>query len=106
MPKYLVEARYSSEAVKGVMREGGSARRAAAAKAIESFGGKLEAYYFGFGDVDLYCIVDTPDEASAIAASMAINQSGIVSAKLIALIAPETIDAATKISGSYRAPGQ
>ena len=55
MPKYLIEARYTPEAVKGVMREGGSSRRAAAAKAVESVGGKLEAFYFAFGEVDAYC---------------------------------------------------
>jgi uncharacterized protein with GYD domain len=106
MPKYLVEARYTPEAVKGVMREGGSSRRAAAAKAVESVGGKLEAFYFAFGEVDAYCIVDLPDEKSAVAASMTINQSGTVSARMIALIAPETVDAATKSVGTFRAPGQ
>ena len=85
MPKYLIEARYTAEAVKGVMREGGSSRRANAVKAIESVGGKLEAFYFAFGEVDAYCLIDLPDEKSAVAASMMINQSGTVSARLIAL---------------------
>ena len=43
MPKYLVEARYTVEGAKGLVREGGSGRRAAVAKTIESVGGKVEA---------------------------------------------------------------
>jgi uncharacterized protein with GYD domain len=49
MPKYLVEARYTTEGAKGLTREGGSGRRAAVAKTVESAGGNLEAVYFAFG---------------------------------------------------------
>jgi uncharacterized protein with GYD domain len=105
MPKYLIEVRYNADGVKGVMREGGTGRREAAARAIESVGGKVEALYFAFGEVDVYCICDVPDESRAIAASMAINQSGVASARLTPLIAPETIDAAAKVNMAYRPAG-
>jgi uncharacterized protein with GYD domain len=59
MPKYLVEARYTAEGAAGLAREGGSARRVAAARTVESAGGKLEAIYFAFGDVDAYMIIDS-----------------------------------------------
>ena len=61
MAKYLVEARYTAEGTKGLAREGGTGRRAAAAKAIEGLGGKLETFYYAFGDVDAYVIFDAPD---------------------------------------------
>ena len=51
MAKYLLEARYTAEGTKGLAREGGTGRRAAAAKAIESLGGTLESFYYAFGDV-------------------------------------------------------
>jgi len=106
MPKYLFEVSYGAEAVKGVIREGATARREAAAKAIESVGGKLEAFYYAYGEVDVYSIIDLPDEAKAIALSMAINQSGVMSGQLTPLILPETIDAAAKAMPTFRPPGQ
>ena len=54
MPKYLVEARYTAEGAKGLLRDGGSGRRSAIAKTAESVGGKLETVYFAFGGVDVY----------------------------------------------------
>ena len=65
MPKYLVQASYTSEGVKDLVREGGSGRRAAITEMVESAGGKLETVYFAFGDVDVYIIVDLPDNISA-----------------------------------------
>jgi uncharacterized protein with GYD domain len=53
MPKYLFESHYTVDGAKGVAKEGGSARRAATAKAIESLGGKLESFVFAFGGVDV-----------------------------------------------------
>jgi uncharacterized protein with GYD domain len=105
MPKYLVEARYTAEGAKGLMREGGSGRRAAVTKTVESVGGKLEAFYFGFGDVDVYIIVDLPDNVSAAAVSLAANQSGFLASKTIVLMTPEEMDQATKKTTGFRPPG-
>jgi uncharacterized protein with GYD domain len=76
MAKYLVEARYSAEGAKGLAREGGTGRRAAATKAIEGLGGKIEAFYYAFGDVDAYVIFDVPDHVSAAALALAVSQGG------------------------------
>ncbi|HXW30244.1 MAG TPA: GYD domain-containing protein, partial [Xanthobacteraceae bacterium] len=67
MAKYLIEGHYTAEGAKAIAREGGGARRAAAAKMIESLGGKLEAFYFAFGDVDVYAIFELPDSIAAAA---------------------------------------
>ena len=61
MAKYLLEARYTVEGAKGVAKEGGTGRRAAITKMVEGLGGKLEALYYAFGDVDVYVILDLPD---------------------------------------------
>jgi uncharacterized protein with GYD domain len=86
MAKYLVEARYTAEGAKGLAREGGTGRRAAAAKAVEGLGGKIEAFYYAFGDVDAYVIFDVPDNVSAAALALAVGQSGGINTKTVVLI--------------------
>ena len=105
MAKYLITANYKSEGAAGVLKEGGSARRAEVKRAIEALGGKLEAFYFAYGQVDAYVLADLPDPISGIALSLATNASGAVVVSTIPLIAPEDIDAAAKKAVSYRAPG-
>ena len=106
MAKYLIEGRYTTEGAKTIGREGGSARRATAAKMIESLGGKLEAFYFAFGDVDVYAIIDLPDTVAAAAVALAINQTGVVAGKTVVLIPPEDMDKAAKKAVDYRPPGR
>jgi len=105
MPKYLLEARYTSEGAKGLLKDGGTKRRQAADAAIKSAGGRMEAFYFAFGDADAVLIVDAPDNAAITAASIAINASGAVTARTIVLMTPEEVDQATKKTVSYTAPG-
>ena len=105
MPKYLWSAAYTAEGTKGLMKEGGSQRRASVQQAIEKAGGRLEAFYFAFGDSDVFVIADMPDAASAAAASMVINASGAVQLRTTVLLTPEEIDAAMRKSVSYNAPG-
>ena len=52
MAKYMLIGSYTAEGAKGVLKEGGSGRRDAARAAIESAGGSLESFYFGFGADD------------------------------------------------------
>ncbi len=106
MPKYLLEAHYSTEGAKGVMKEGGSGRRAAVAKMAESVGGKLESYYFAFGGVDAFVVVDLPDNVAAAAVALAVSQTGAANVKTIVLLTPEDMDNAAKKSVEYRAPGR
>ena len=106
MAKYLFEARYTAEGAKGVAREGGTGRRSAIAKMMEGLGGKLETFYYAFGDVDVYIIVDVPDSVSAAAAALAINQGGGATVKTVVLISPEDMDKAGKKAVDYRPPGR
>ena len=105
MPKFLITGSYTAEGAKGLMKEGGSSRRAAVQKALDAVGGKLEAFYFAFGKDDAYVIVDVPDNASIIAVSLAVNASGVVRVSTTPLISPDDLDAASKKSIGYRAPG-
>lgn len=106
MAKYLFEARYTAEGAKGLVREGGSGRRAAIAAMAESAGGKLESFHFGFGDVDAYVIVDLPDSIAATSVALAVNQSGAASVKTVVLMTPEEVDKACKKVVDYRPPGR
>ena len=106
MPKYLIEASYTLEGTRGVLREGGSKRRDAVKAAIKSVGGKVEAVYFAFGKSDVIVIMDAPDNVSAAACSTVINASGAVNVRTTVLLTPEDIDAAVKKTVKYRAPGE
>ena len=106
MAKYLLEANYNVEGVRGLIKDGGSKRREAANAAIKSVGGKMECFYFAFGGTDAFVVMDAPDNVSAAAASAAINASGLVQARIVALLTPEQLDAAVKKTVKYRAPGQ
>ena len=105
MPKYLLSASYTEEGLKGLLKEGGSARREAVAQAIEGVGGTLEAYYFAFGDTDVFCIADFPDNVSATALSLAANAAGTAKVKITVLMTPEEVDQAAKKRVDYRPPG-
>lgn len=105
MPKFLIKASYTTDGVRGLLKEGGTGRRAAIVKLIESLGGKVESFYFAYGEHDAYVISDLPDATTGIAISLAVNASGAVRLSTIPLITPEEIDAASKKSVTYRAPG-
>ncbi len=106
MPKYLVQFNYTLEGAKGFVKEGGTSRRLATQKLVESLGGKVEAYYFAFGETDGLLIADLPDNASMTAINLTVAASGAVTTKTTVLIAPEEADAAIKKTPNYRPPGK
>ncbi len=105
MPKYLILANYTQQGVKGVMAEGGTARRDAVQKLTESVGGKVEGFYYAFGKTDVYVVVDVPDATSVLAVSLAVNSSGGATTTTVPLLSVQEVDAAAKASAVYRAPG-
>ena len=105
MAKYLFTGSYTSDGAKGVLKEGGTARRAMLDEMIGSLGGTVESFYFAFGEADIYVIADLPDAASAAAMSMTASATGAVEVRTIALLTPDELDDATTKSVAYRAPG-
>jgi uncharacterized protein with GYD domain len=101
----MIKASYTSEGTRGLLKEGGTGRRAAVQKLVEGLGGKIEAFYFAYGQDDAYVIVEIPDATKGLAISLAVNASGAVRIATIPLITPEEIDAASKMSVPYHAPG-
>ena len=106
MPKYLVQASYTTEGSKGLLKEGGSTRREVVEQFIKALGGSVEAFYFAFGDNDLYVIADMPDNVSQAAAALTVNASGAAKGKTTVLLTPEEVDRATQMTVNYRPPGQ
>jgi uncharacterized protein with GYD domain len=106
MTKYFFQANYEAQGFKGLMQEGGSKRRDAVIKALESVGGSLECFYYAFGDTDVLGVFDIPDQPSAAALSLMINSSGAVNLSLTPLMTPEDLDAAVSKTPDYRPPGQ
>ncbi|MDQ3931903.1 MAG: GYD domain-containing protein [Actinomycetota bacterium] len=104
MAKYLWEATYTADGIKGLRQEGGTRRQRAVEEVIETLGGTVEAFYFAFGDNDTYTIVDLPDNVSASAASLAIIAAGAVRVRTTVLLTPAEIDEAVERSVEYRAP--
>ena len=105
MPRYLISGSYTINGIGGVMREGGTGRRDAVAKLAASVGGRLESFDFAFGSDDFYVTVDMPSNEAAAAVAMSVAASGAASPKTTVLLTPEEVDAATKLSPTYRAPG-
>jgi uncharacterized protein with GYD domain len=106
MKKYLIKASYNANGVKGLIEDGGSKRKSEVQKMMAGLGGKLESFYFAFGEHDAYITVELPDDVSAAAAGLRVNSTGLVTMSTTVLLSPEDIDAATKKTVSYRAPGQ
>ncbi len=106
MPKYLSMGSYTTEGLRGLLKEGGTGRRKAVESAIKALGGHLEAYYFAFGDSDVVVISDVPDNVTAAALAIGISATGTVGVKTTVLLTPEEVDAATKKTLSFRPAGQ
>jgi uncharacterized protein with GYD domain len=107
MARYLFQGTYSVEGIKGVLKEGGTGRRAAVETAVKSLGGKLETFLYAFGETDVYVIVDGIDNVTAAAFSMGVAQTGgLHSLKTTVLLTPEEVDQAGKKAMSYRPPGR
>src|SRR6266853_897307 len=106
MAKYLFEVSYTAQGAKSLLEGGGGKRRAAAEQAAKSVGGKIESFYFAFGDADAFVIADVPDHASASAVSLAVSASGGAHCKTIVLLTPEEVDQASKKPLTYTGPGR
>jgi len=106
MPKYLSRTSYTAEGLKGLLKDGGTKRKQAMEQMAKSLGGKLEAFYYAFGDDDLYAIWDVPANVNVAAASLMVNASGAGKVKITVLLTPEEIDRAAKMSVDYSPPGK
>ena len=106
MPKYLIQGSYTAEGLRGLQKDTASARRDAITQLVKSAGGSVECIYYAFGEQDVYCVVDLPDNTAASAVSVTASSSGLVKTQITPLLTVEEVDAALKKSVSYRPPGR
>jgi uncharacterized protein with GYD domain len=106
MAKYMYQASYTLEGVRGLLKETASGRRHAVATAITALGGKLESIYYSLGADDVVIIMDMPDNTSAAGLAMTVAASGMVHGRLTTLLTVEEADKAMGVKAPYRAPGQ
>lgn len=108
MSFYLYQLTYSSDAIKGMVANP-SDREAAARKLIEALGGKLHHLFFSFGQYDVVCLIEGPDDEFMMAGAAAVASAGTVSASATTkLMTPSDTMAALKkagqVTGAYTPP--
>ncbi len=106
MPKYLLHASYTTQGVQGLVKDSASGRRADVQAAVKALGGKVEAFYYAFGDDDAIVILDLPSNVKAAALSVTIGSTGAVRVRTTPLLSVEEVDQALEIHMQYRAPGE
>ena len=104
MPKYLVQGSYTDQGLNGLLKEGGSKRRAMVEKLAEKMGGKLEVFYYAFGSDDFVIILDLPGNIEMAATAIVAQASGMVKSRVTVLMAPEDVDQAVQRKVDFRPP--
>jgi uncharacterized protein with GYD domain len=111
MAMYMLMAKYSAAALKGIV-ETGSDREAAARGAVEAAGGKLHGFYGMLGqEYGLVMIVEAPGHAEYIGALVpAISSGTFESWKTIPLYTQadmtKALAIAKKVHDVYKPPGR
>jgi uncharacterized protein with GYD domain len=105
MPRYLVNASYSPDGVKGVLKTGGTARANAVKSAVEGLGGTMHSFDFAFGGADAIVLVELPDNVAAAALGLAVSSTGLAAVTTTVLLTPAEIDQSVTRSVAYTPPG-
>ncbi len=107
MPKYMYQVSYTSESW-ATQLGSPQDREQQIGQVVQRLGGRLESFYYTFGDYDLVLIADFPDNESAAAISLAATSGGAVkSIKTTPLMTTsQGMEAMRKAAGAaYRPPG-
>jgi uncharacterized protein with GYD domain len=105
MRAYLWRVSYSATGTKGLLDEGGTSRRTTIEQLVNGLGGSIDAWFYAFGDDDLYVIASLPSDEEAAALSLQVAASGAARIHTTVLLTAEQIDAAAKVPVAYRVPG-
>ena len=106
MPKFLIEASYSADGMKGLQRDKAAGRTAAVKKALKAVDGQLECVYWCLGDRDVILIAELPDSVAACALATTVSASGLVRTKTTALLSADEVDKALAKNVGYQPPGR
>ena len=75
MPYYLFQAAYTGAAWSAQTANPGNSMDRVQ-PIVEGLGGRLESFYFAFGEYDVIAIAQLPDNLSAAALSVAVSAGG------------------------------
>lgn len=106
MPKYLIQACYTAEGIRGLVKDSAAGRRADVQAAVKALGGKVEVFYYAFGADDVISILDLPDNVTAAVVGLTTSASGTVRVRTTPLLTIEEVDKALDVQMKYRAPGE
>ncbi len=107
MPLYLGRFSYTADAIKALLSQPED-RSAAAREVAETLGGKLEGFWYAFGEFDGVFLMEAPDNATAAALAMAVGAGGALSGveTTVLLDMDEAQEAMRKAAAAtYRPPG-
>ena len=107
MPKYLYQVSYTSESW-ATQVASPQDREQQVGQVVERLGGKIETFYYAFGEYDIVLVADFPDNESAAALSLAATSGGAVKSITTTplMTKSEGMEAMRKAAGAgYRPPG-
>jgi uncharacterized protein with GYD domain len=108
MPLYLMRFSYTPKTWSRLV-ENPEDRRAAAREYIETVGGSLQGFWYGFGEYDGYALFEAPDAVSMAGVVIAISSGGALrTVETTQLFTVEELLEALRAAGSvkYRRPGE
>jgi uncharacterized protein with GYD domain len=72
----------------------------------KSVGGKLEFWFFDYGESTAYSVIDYPDEIAAATAQLSTNAAGFARVRIRSLLSAEEMDKAVAKMPPIRVPQQ
>lgn len=105
MPRYMLHGTYTASGAAGLMKEGGTSRRAAVDAVAKSVGGSIESMDWAFGAEDFYIIANVPDAETAAALSLTVGATGAVRVTTSELLSAAQVDEVVRRRVDYRPPG-
>lgn len=109
MPKYVSFFSYTGEAWSAMVARPGN-RAVAARQLLQEIGGRMESFYWMFGEWDGLVVFDVPDAATAAAFSGRVTSSGLIAKiktqQLLTMDeARECLEKAGAAGAAYEPPG-
>jgi|SRR6516165_2220398 len=104
--RYLVRAVLTADGLKNLQKQPPTALKAGVAKFLESVGGKLEFWYFDYGEATVYAVNYYPDEIAAATAQLSTNAAGFAHVTIRPLLSAEEMDQAVAKWPPVRVPQQ
>ena len=108
MPLFLTRFSYTSETWNAMIARPED-RRDMAREIIESVGGRLQGFWYAFGQYDGYTLWEAPDNVKMASVALALSSRGAIKSQetVVLLTVEETLEAARGAAKvPYRRPGR